>query len=594
MMNTYKGNVLRINLTTRSVTQEPLNMKWAKEYIGGRGLGTKMLMEEIDPQVDPLSEDNKIIIINGPLSGAKVSTGCRYMVVTKSPLNNMIASSNSGGIWGARLKYAGYDAIIVEGKASNPVYIDIDESGVKIVDADELWGLETSDVVEKLKIEGKSSVLNIGTAGENLSLMAAVMNDTDRAAARSGVGAVLGSKHLKAIRVSVSEEKCIIGDNPAFKERSVEAAKTIKANPVSGEGLPSYGTAVLVNIVNSVGGLPTNNWQTSHFENAESISGEEMSEKHLVKKHFCHNCTIGCGRVVKMDDKVVGGPEYETIWGFGSDAGIDNFESIIKANYYCNEVGLDTISASATIAAAMELYEKGFITDEDCDGVALKFGNNEAIIEWIKRMGNPTTDLARLMAQGSYRLCEHYGVPELSMTAKKLEMPAYDARAIQGIGLNYATSNRGGCHVRGYTIAVELLGDVDRTTIEGKAKLVMAFQDLTAVIDSLGLCLFTSFALGAQDYAEIFSSATGLEITADDIMTTGERIYNLERLFNQRAGMVSEDDNLPPRLLNEPVNNEANDNTVSRLDIMLPQYYEARGWVDGFPTQDTLKRLGII
>lgn len=592
-MKPYNGKVLRINLTTQNVSEEPLNTEWAKQYIGGRGLGTKMLLEEIDPQVDPLSEGNKVIIITGPLSGTKISTGCRYMVVTKSPLNNMIASSNSGGSWGARLKYAGYDAIIVEGKASSPLYVDIDESGVKLVDATNLWGLDTTDVVEKLKVEGKSSVLNIGSAGENLSLIAAVMNDTDRAAARNGVGAVLGSKNLKAIRVSVADEKCMLDGNAEFKAKSIEAAKTIKANPVAGTGLPTYGTAVLVNIINSVGSLPTNNWQTSQFENAEAISGEEMTENHLVKKHFCHNCTIGCGRVVKMDGKEIGGPEYETIWGFGSDAGVDNFEAIIKANFFCNEVGIDTISASSTIAAAMELYEKGYIKDEDCDGIPLKFGNSEAIYEWIKRMGRPKSELDKLMAQGSYRLCEHYGVPELSMTAKKLEMPAYDGRGVQGIGLNYATSNRGGCHVRGYTIAAEVLGDVDRTTTEGKANLVMAFQDLTAVIDSLGLCLFTSFALDAQSYAEIFSAATGIEMNAEDVMIAGERIYNIERLFNQLAGMKGEDDTLPPRLLKEALQNEASEGMVSRLDIMLPEYYKVRGWENGFPTQETLKRLGI-
>lgn len=592
-MKPYNGKVLRINLKTQKINEEPLNTEWAKQYIGGRGLGTKMLMEEIDPKVDPLSKENKVIIITGPLSGTKVSTGCRYMVVTKSPLNNMIASSNSGGSWGARLKYAGYDALILEDKSDKPVYIDIDESGVKLVDASDLWGLDTTEVVDKLKVEGKSSVLNIGTAGENLSLIAAIMNDVDRAAARNGVGAVLGSKNLKAIRVSVADEKCLVGDDTNFKAKSVEAAKTIKANPVSGEGLPMYGTAVLVNIINSVGSLPTNNWQTSHFENAEAISGEEMTENHLVKKHFCHNCTIGCGRVVKMDGKEIGGPEYETIWGFGSDAGIDDFKAIIKANYFCNEVGVDTISASSTIAAAMELYQKGYIKEADCDGVPLEFGNSDAIVEWIIRMGHPTNELAKLMAQGSYRLCEHYGVPELSMTAKKLEMPAYDGRGVQGIGLNYATSNRGGCHVRGYTIAAEVLGDVDRTTTEGKANLVMAFQDLTAVIDSLGLCLFTSFALDAANYAEIYSAATGIEMNAEDIMIAGERIYNIERLFNKLAGMKPEDDTLPPRLLKEALKNEASEGMVSKLDVMLPEYYEVRGWVNGFPTEETLKRLGI-
>lgn len=597
-MNCYNGKVLRINLETEQISVEDLDLELAKKYLGGRGLGTKMLMDEIDVKVDPLSKDNKILYMTGPLTGTKVSTGTRYMVVTKSPLNNLIASSNSGGIWGSMLKYSGYDALIVEGKAAHPVFIDIRDDIVEIKDATKLWGMTSEETDHALKEEYEdASVLNIGPAGENLSLMAAIMNDVDRAAGRSGVGAVMGSKNLKAIRVVTDNRTIPTFDEAKFKEEAIAAAKTIKAHPVSGQGLPAYGTAVLVNIINSIGSFPTKNWQESEYAQADDVSGETMAEKYLVRNSYCHHCTIGCGRVVKMGDKVVGGPEYETLWGFSGDSGINDLEKVIEANYWCNEMGLDTISASSTLACAMELYEKGYIKEEECDGVPIEFGNEVAIVEWIKRIGTNYNELAKWMAKGSYELALHYGAPELSMSVKKLEMPAYDARGIQGIGLNYATSNRGGCHVRGYTISPEVLGTpqlVDRTITAEKAGLVKTFQDLTASIDAAGICLFTSFALGADDYAKILSAATGEKLNGEDVMEIGDRIYNIERLFNQMAGMKPEDDTLPQRVLKDAIKNEASEGMVSHLDVMLPEYYKARGWVEGFPTEETLKKLGVI
>ncbi len=598
MGTSYNGKILRINLSTKQVSTEDLDLNLAKLYIGGRGLGTKILILEIDPATtNPLGEENKVIFITGPLTGTKVSTGTRYMVVTKSPLNNMIASSNSGGIWGSKLKYAGYDAVIVEGKAEKPVYINIKDEKVEILDASHLWGKETLEVEKQFKSnDSNASVLNIGPAGENLSLIAAVMNDGDRAAGRNGVGAVLGSKNLKAIVVSSTNKELPYFNAEEFKEVAIKSAKTLKDNPVSGQGLPTYGTAVLVNIINSIGSFPVNNWQHSQFDDAESVSGEELAEHHLVKNEYCHRCTIGCARVVKMGDKVVGGPEYETLWGFSGNCGISDMKSVIEANFWCNEFGLDTISTACTLSALMELNEKGFVPKEDFEGVEPQFGNAENMLYWLKKMGRSEGKLGTLLAKGSYALCEHYGHPELSMSVKKLEMPAYDARGIQGIGLNYATSNRGACHVRGYIISPEVLGlptQLDRTTTEGKGTWVKIIQDLTAVIDSLGLCLFTSFALGADEYTNIFNAATGFNLTPEELMLAGERIYNLERQFNKLAGMKPEDDTLPKRLLTEAVQNQASEGMVNQLDVMLKDYYTVRGWVNGFPTQETLTRLGV-
>ncbi|MEA4811507.1 MAG: aldehyde ferredoxin oxidoreductase family protein [Anaerolineaceae bacterium] len=597
MSTSYTGKVARINLKEGRVSVETISEENRKNFIGGRGLGTKILYDEGVAKADPLSEQNKLIFLSGPMTGTASPTAGRYMVITKSPLTGLIASSNSGGAWGAVLKYAGWDALIVEGKAKNPVYIRIDDEKISLEDAQPYWGMRSLELNEKMKEKYPgASVLNIGPAGEKQALLSAIINEEDRAAGRSGVGAVMGSKNLKAIVTSASKRSIPAADPEKLREVVTDANKKLKANGVTGQGLPTYGTAVLVNIVNNIGGFPTKNWQESYFPAAEDISGETLKEKFLVKNSACHRCPIGCGRQVTVDGKVVGGPEYEPLWAFGANCGVDDLEAVIKANYYCNEYGLDAISTPCTIAAAMELYQRGFITEEECAGVPLNWGSGKAIVEWSKRIGEGDVPLARRMSEGSYRLCEYYGHPEISMSVKKQEMPAYDARAIQGIGITYATSNRGGCHVRGYLISPEVLGlpeQLDRNSVEGKAAWCKAFQDLTAVIDSMGLCLFTSFALGAPDYAAMLSAATGNNYTADELMLAGERIYNIERIFNKEAGMQPDADRLPKRLTDEPIPDGPSKGSVSQIELTLPDYYAVRGWEKAFPTKATLQRLGL-
>lgn len=597
-MSGYNGKILRINLSNRTIKKEELNLELAQKFIGGRGLGTKIMMDEVDPAVDPFSPDNKLIFVTGPLTGTSTPTGGRYMVVTKSPLTGTVACSNSGGYWGAELKFAGYDAIIFEGKASSPVYLNIVDDKVELKDATSLWGKVVSETTHALEKEHgeKVRVATIGPAGENLSRLAAVMNDIGRAAGRSGVGAVMGSKNLKAVVVKGSN-KVSVAEPDKLKEVFSVCMNKIKENGVTGQGLPAYGTAVLVNIINENGVFPTNNFQTGVFDKAEEISGETLAEKYLVKKDPCFRCPIACGRFCEVDDIKGPGPEYETIWAFGSDCGVSNLGDIIKANYWCNEMGIDTISAGATIAAAMELYEKGYIKKEELDGgPELSWGNSEAIIEWTRRMGS-SDGLGAKMAQGSYRLCEMYGVPELSMSVKKQELPAYDPRGIQGHGVQYATSNRGGCHVRGYMISPEILGmpeKLDRFSLEGKPTWAKIFQDFTAAIDSSGLCLFTSFAMGAEDYANLVNAVCGTSLTGDDFIQAGERIWNLEKLFNLQAGIDSSQDTLPKRLLKEPIPDGPSKGWVHKLDELLPKYYEVRGWnANGIPTPEKLEELGL-
>lgn len=594
----YQGVILRVNLTEGTIKKEALNIDDAYKFIGGRGLGTKIFMDEVNPKIDPLSIDNKLIFMTGPLTGTATPTGGRYMVITKSPLTGTIACSNSGGYWGAEFKFAGYDSIIIEGKAEKPVYINIVDDVVEIKDASAIWGKvvgETTTILEELHGK-KARVATIGPAGESLSKMSAIMNERGRAAGRSGVGAVMGSKNLKAIVVR-GTSKVNVNDPEKLKEAFSKSMAKIKENGVTGQGLPTYGTAVLVNILNENGVLPTNNFQESYFDKADEISGETMAEKYLKRKDPCYRCPIGCGRYIQVDDIEGAGPEYETLWGFGSDCGVSDLAAILKANYWCNEYGLDTISTSSTLAAAMELYQKGYIKKEDLgDGPELTWGNAEAVIEWTKRMGQGA-GLGAKMAEGSYRLCESYGAPEISMSVKKQEMPAYDPRGIQGIGLNYATSNRGGCHVRGYMISPEILGlpqQLDRFATEGKAEWTKIFQDFTAGIDASGLCLFTSFALGADDYANLYNAVTGATLTGNDFIEHGERIWNIERLFNLKAGIDPSQDTLPKRLLEDPITNGPSKGWVNKLSETLPKYYKARGWTEnGLPTEEKLMALGI-
>ncbi len=599
----YTGKILRVNLTERTCKVEDLDMDLAKKFIGGRGLGTKILMDEIDPAIDPLSPENKVVIATGPMSGTPVPTGGRYMVITKSPLTGAIACSNSGGFFGAELKKAGYDLMIFEGKSEKPVYLWIEDDKVELRDASHLWGKLVSETTDELnKTHGeKVRVMCIGPAGEKLVKIAAVMNDYDRAAGRSGVGAVLGSKHLKAVVVKGSKE-VHLADKGKVKEVVMQKTKMLREHGVTGQGLPTYGTAVLVNIINENGIFPVHNFQKAYTEEADHISGETMTNTILVRKNPCFACPIACGRWVRLEKKdnvEVGGPEYETLWAYGADCGVYDINAIALANFWCNEYGLDTISAGATIAAAMELYEKGYIKDEEIadSGVSLKFGDAEAILEWTKKMG-AREGFGDKLAEGSYRLCEMYGVPELSMTVKKLELPAYDPRGVQGHGLNYATANRGGCHVRGYMISPEILGvpqKLDRFSLEGKAEWVKTFQDLTAVIDSLGMCLFTSFALGAQDYADLYNAVSGTQHTAESIMEAGARIYTLERMFNLKAGIDPKEDKLPKRLLEEPIPEGPSKGHTHKLSELLPKYYEIRGWDEkGYPKEETIVKLGIM
>jgi len=595
------GKVLRVNLSTGKISTEALDPGLAKDYLGARGLGTKIMTDEVDPKVDPLSPENKLIFAPGPLTGSYAPSAGRYTVVTKGALTGAIASANSGGVWGPELKFAGYDILIFEGAAPKPVYLWIKDQTVELRDASHLWGKnvpETSDAI-RAETDDDAKIACIGQAGENKVLFACIMNDLHRAAGRSGTGAVMGSKNLKAVAV-VGTGAVTCADPKSFELAVMKARDKIQKHPVGGTGLRLYGTDVLTNILNQIGAYPTKNFQDGQFAGADKLGGETLAATLLQRPKGCFSCIISCGRVTKVTNKQYAGegegPEYETSWGFGGDCFIDNLDAVTKANYLCNEHGLDTITMAATVACAMELYEKGLITREDTGGIALEWGNAEAMVE-VTRLTCVGEGFGKKLALGSYRLADSYGHPELSMTVKKQEIPAYDARGIQGIGLNYATANCGAAHVRGYTISPEVLGTpmkVDKDTIDGKPALVILFQNLTAALDATGACLFTTFGIGADEFAEMLSAITGVAYTAEGFLRCGDRIFNLERQWNLAAGLTTKDDSLPPRLLHEPIKTGPSKGMVSRLPEMLPVYYELRGWDEnGVPTSVKLGELGL-
>ncbi len=596
----YVGTILRVNLNTGKIVKEPLNMKYAKEYVGARGLGTKYFCAEVDPKIDALGPDNKVIFMTGPLTGTAATSAGRYNVVCKSPLTGTIEASNSGGYFAPQLKYAGYDGIIFEGVSEKPVYLYINDDVVELRDASALWGKDVFETTDMLKAEvgDEFEIACVSKASEDGCLYGNVMNDKHRAAGRGGTGAVVATKKLKAIAVR-GTGSVFVAKPEEFFSAITDARDKLQAHPVTGTGLRAFGSQVLINIINGVGAMPKNNWRDgSVFPDADMISGEALADKYLVRNKGCFGCSIGCGRVVDIKEgpfKSEGeGPEYEAGWGFGADCGVNDLAAVCKANFLTNQYGVDAITMATTVACCMELCEMGAIDAEKEIGFPVHFGDAEAMVK-LTELACKQEGFGKILGLGSYRMAEKYGHPELSMSVKKQEMPAYDGRAIQGIGLEYATSNRGGCHVRGYVISPEVLGipvQTDPLVTEGKAALLKTFQDLTALVDASGICLFTTFGIGLPEVAAMYRTAVGSDETDEEILLKGERIWNLEKLFNIAAGV--EKDTLPPRLLTEPLPEGPAAGKVSQLETMLKEYYAVRNWdEDGVPTAEKKAELNL-
>ncbi len=603
----WQGKVLRVNLTQGTSKIEPLNMDWAQQFIGERGLASKYLFEEMDPKADPMGPDNVLIFSTGPLTSTMASTSGRYAVVTKGPLTGAIACSNSGGKFGAELKFAGYDLLILEGKAKQPVYLHIVDEEVQILPADELWGQTVWHTEDWLKARHQNPLLkvaSIGVAGERGVLFSCIVNDLHRAAGRSGVGAVMGSKNLKA--VAVHGTKGVKVRDPVKFMQAVNEGKALLRESAGAQELTELGTNAMIDMMQEFGGLPTRNFNEVQFEGVDHINPAAMvatkpnGHRNLLTNKACFGCTIACGRIAHIDEHhftivnrkeywhASGGLEYETAYAFGPVVGVDDLDALTFAGYLMNEHGMDPISFGVTLAAAMELYETGVITDRDTDGVPLNFGNAEALTIMAEKTGK-YEGFGQQLGLGSKRLCEKYGHPELFMGVKGQEFAGYDSRALQGMGLGYATSNRGACHLKHDTFAE----DMEDQTGKGKAVPCKESQDRTAALDSTGVCLFTSFS--PEVLARHLDAACDGGWTAERLTETGERVWNLERMFNMAAGFTKADDTLPKRLLEVPAPSGTAKGKVNQLDVMLPEYYEARGWTpDGEPTTQTLSRLGLV
>jgi len=608
-MQGWHGKLLRVNLTTGDIKVEEIPAEWQKEYVGGRGLGARYLYEEMDPTVDALSPENKLIFATGPLTGTPVPCGARYMVVTKGALTNAITTSNSGGHWGPEFRFAGYDLLLLEGKSPKPVYLYIYDEQVELRDASEYWGKGVFDTEDGLRDElgiPGLRVASIGPAGENLVRYACIMNDKHRAAGRSGVGAVMGSKNLKAIAVRGSKSVGVA--KPAEFMKAVWKMRADMQDHPGRKAFSELGTAATIDMTQAFGGLPTRNFQEGQFDEYENLNGNTIRDTRLVTNKACFACTIACGRVTKLGEnsdkymvnmhprnwKQAGeGPEYENAWSLGADTGVSDLDAVLKANYLCNDYGLDPISMGATIAAAMELYESGVITDDDVE-LPLNFGSGQAVV----RMTEATAyreGFGDELAEGSKLMAEKFKNPQVFMGTKGQEFPAYDPRGFQGMGVAYATCNRGGCHLRAWTPGPETSGEMDPHTPEGKGEWVAHEQDRTTVHDNTGTCLFIAAAGGPpESLIPCLSAATGVDYDENEFFRVGERTWNIERLWNLKAGLTKADDTLPKRLLKEAHKEGPSAGVTVQLDQMLPDYYNSRGWdSEGVPTMDKLTELGL-
>jgi aldehyde:ferredoxin oxidoreductase len=600
-MKGWMGTILYIDLTKGEVIKKPLDPRLARDYVGGRGLAVRILLDELKIDCDPLGPDNMLVFANGPLTVTGALSPGRYMIVTKSPLTGTICSSNSGGEFPQAFKCAGYDLIVICGKSEKPVYIRIDNDDVEIRDASGFWGRDTVETQEMIRAETdrETRIACIGPAGENLVRFAAVMNDDSRAAARSGVGAVMGSKNLKAL--AVRGTKGVRVADPEEFLRSYTIADHIKEADL-GIGFHEFGTPLFVDVMNANNCMPTKNFKEGFFEQGDEINGAEIIDRTLVRPKSCFGCALNCGRNTRLpkDSKHSGrgdGPEYESIYSLGSNILVGDLDDVTKMNYLCNEMGMDTMDAGSTIAAAMELYEMGLIP-ENRIGFPLAWGDGQAAIRLLLMIAR-TDGFGREAALGGRHLAEAYGAPEIFMGTKGQGFAGYHPRGMVGMGLLYATSPEGGNHTTGNTIQRELNAipePLDALSSEGKPEYVILRQNETAFVESCGVCIFPYMLIeeGIELIAEFYSAATGIHHSEADVRRLGERIFNLEREFNRKLGFDRKDDTLPRRLTEEPHPEGIGEGNVVPLEAMLDRYYQLRGWTDqGLPSEEKLHELGI-
>ena len=603
----FADRIAHIDLTQSAVKYEPVPDEWARKYIGARGLGVRFLLEN-GPQVEPLSPDNLLCFMNGPLTGTEANMSGRMAIVTKSPLTGTVTDSHHGGWSAARLRWAGLDGLVFKGKAAKPVYAYVHDETVEILDASEVWGKGVHDTVKFFQTkygEKDLSVIAIGQGGEHLARFAAWINEDDRASGRGGTGCVGGSKNLKAVVIKAEKKMPKAQDREAWKKAHDRALAEIMderiiTSPRKG-ALSVHGTNVLMNMTNVIGALPTRNSQLTSFgEKADHISGEHVKQNYLVDDPTCHACPVACKKEVEIKSGPYAGlrmesVEYESAWAFGANCDNDDIPSIAKMIDQCNDYGLDTIEMGNVLSMYMEASEKHYTNGTG----GLKWSDGAAMVETIRRVAF-REGVGDILAEGTERAARKFGHPEIAMTVKGMAIPAYDPRGIKGMGIGYATSNRGACHLRGYTPAAEVIGNVlgpstvsDPLVWKGKGEMMVIFQNVHTATDCLDLCKFATFPESMDTFAAQYSAITGNQVDAAYLLKVGERVYNLERYYNNLAGFREGSDTLPERFTKEPSTMPGSKGHVCELDLMLEEYYKARGWVNGVAPESKLKELEI-
>jgi aldehyde:ferredoxin oxidoreductase len=603
----YGGKILHVDLDHKKTEVSLINKGFCQKYIGGNGFAIRLLYDNTKAKLDPFDRENTLIFAVGPFAGTALPTSGKYIVQAKSPLTGFMGEAISSGMWGQTLKRAGYDAVVIKGKAEKPTYLFVDDDDIYLKDASGLLGqdcIETSHMIVKEIGDENVCVASIGPAGERLVRFACITNDRYRQAGRTGMGAVMGSKNLKAFAVRGTKKVEV-----ANLEKLMEVSGNLYKKLQTETGLINYGTPRLVLSFNQLGSLPTRNFQQSTFELAENISGEHIREHYAAKTVACSGCPIGCDHI----SVVKGGPyngevasmEFETIYALGSECGIGYYPAIVKATNLCDRLGMDTISTGVTIGWAMECFERGLLTKEDTGGIDLTFGNHAAQLEIIEKIAY-RDGIGDLLAEGVKKASEKtgQGSEHFAMHNKGLELPAYELRGLKASALGMLTSTRGGCHLRSMPFDIDLMGKVDRFKADpGIGEMVKNREDIFAVVDSLILCKFmrrTLFPFPQNSYeemAEFYTLTTGIEMSAEMLRKAGERIYNLEKAYNVREGWTKRDDYPPPRMMTEPVPDgpaKGSILTEQEFGALLSAYFEARGWSsEGIPRKRKLIELGL-
>jgi aldehyde:ferredoxin oxidoreductase len=593
----YCGKIARVNLSKGWVKIEDLRWEWVPQFIGGKGLGFKYLYEELKPKIDPLSPENRLIFMTGPLSGTIAPATGKYVVVTKSPRTNTVLDSYFGGTFGAQLKFAGFDALIIEGKAEKPVYISVINGNVSIKPAEHLWGKGAYYTVTALKKDegdAKTSVLAIGPAGERLVKLASINADIIWNAGRGGAGAVMGSKNLKAIAVR-GDGKFPIANEEEFRkvckeltEKSVLTETNLWAK--------TDGTPLIVDLSNTAGILPTRFFESGVFEHHKKIN-TDVVKVHLAEVRACFACPLACKRLVKIGDKILKAPEYETLGTAGSNCGIGDFEAITEFNYICGDLGIDTISTANTIALVMEAYEAGCLKKDMLDGIEAKFGSKDALLKLAEKIGRKE-GVGEVLSEGTRAVIQKFGLdPErFTVDVKGMEIPAYDPRGTWGMALSYSTADRGACHLRAWAVSEDAFGKLDPRTFKEKPALVKRLEDLNSVKWSLIVCDF--WLIKYEEMAALLTPVWGKPVKPEELQLIGERIWNLGRLFNVREGFSRKHDKLPPKFFKQPLKGGPTEGakvSEEEFEKALDEYYALRGWDNnGIPKEETLRRLGLL